>query len=707
MWKQVEPGIWKTVVGQPDKTTPLAVMACEPRKEALLGMGEAAFPFSGEEIDIDEQGGRTIVRLPLLDKEELYGMGLQFMKLNQRGRTRVLRVNSDPRQDTGETHAPVPWMISSRGYGLLVNTSRIVTFHCGSTVLRRDTASGKALDRNTDPGWKATPVSGIVEVELPREGAELLLFAGPTVAQVVQRYNLYCGGGTLPPKWGLGFWHRVPKLYKDEEVLAEALEFRKRGYPCDVIGLEPGWHSASYPVTNEWSEERFPQPAAFLDKMKEHHFRVNLWEHPYISPESKLHEPLSPLSGSHTVWGGLAPDYSLEQARGIYQKQHEDEHIDLGVSGYKLDECDGSELTRNSWMFPAHTRFPSGLDGEQMRQLYGLLFQKMTLDSFRSRNRRTYGLVRASGSAASSLPYVLYSDLYDHKQFVRALCNASFSGLLWTPEVRSAANEEDWIRRMQTVCFSPMAMLNAWGDGTKPWSYPEAEQVVKHYIRLRMRLLPYLYSAFARYREDGTPPFRAMALEMGQPAGEDEQKSASQRNKIEDTAEGAYGNNKIREWDDQYMMGDSILVAPLFAGEEEREVYLPPGVWYGFESGERWDGGQVIRVKPGLERIPLFVKEGAVIPMVPAADYVISGGNEAELTIVHFGNKPGSFRLYEDDGESFAYEQGQYQWREISVSSSSDGAWQGVIEGSDKAYSYAGKISWKLRVDRIAADTSS
>ncbi|WP_052487449.1 TIM-barrel domain-containing protein [Gordoniibacillus kamchatkensis] len=467
-WTEAAPGVWRLTIGERQEVTPLRILAVPPRIEAMERLPQGSLPFEREALQLEEGAGSLILSIPLDATEKLYGFGLQFMRLNQRGRTRYLRVNSDPKQDTGETHAPVPMYVSDRGYGVWVDTSRIVTVYCGSTLRLEDT--GEVRDRNVDPAWKATMTASRVEIRLPAEGADVYLIAGPAISDVVRRYNLFCGGGALPPKWGLGFWHRVPKLYSADDTLREAMEFRQRNFPCDVIGLEPGWHSRSYPVTYEWDRGRFPDPGTFVRIMEDHGFRVNLWEHPYVSPDAKLYPKLQPFAGSHTVWGGIAPDYTMPDAQELYKKQHEKEHVELGVAGYKLDECDGSELTNHSWMFPAHAKFPSGLDGEQMRQLYGLLFQKMTSDLYRSRNRRTYGLVRASNAAASSMPYVLYSDLYDHRQFIRALCNSSFSGLLWTPEVRKAQSAEDWVRRMQTVCLSPLAMLNAWGDGTKPWS---------------------------------------------------------------------------------------------------------------------------------------------------------------------------------------------------------------------------------------------
>ncbi|GAA4853989.1 glycoside hydrolase family 31 protein [Paenibacillus vulneris] len=680
-WKQTAPGIWSAKEGEPFSLSAMSVMDRTPKTEALTAMKEAVFPLDADKIRIEATARQTIITLPLEPEEKLYGLGLQLLKLNHRGRTRYLRVNSDPKQDTGETHAPVPFYVSSKGYGVMVNTSRIVSIYCGSAVSLDSGLSGEAKDRNADKSWKATPVSDTVEIVIQEPGAELFIFGGPMPLDAVRRYNLFHGGGVLPPKWGLGFWHRVPKAYTDEQVVAEAMSFREREFPCDVIGLEPGWHSKSYPVTYEWNQERFPDPEGFVRRMAEEGFQINLWEHPYVSPDASIYEPLKPLSGSHTVWHGLVPDYTLESAREIYMKQHETEHVDIGVSGYKLDECDGSELTRNSWIYPAHATFPSGADGEQMRQLYGLMIQKMTDDVYRSKNRRTYGLARASSAAASSLPYVLYSDLYDHRQFVRGMCSSSFSGLLWTPEVRKARNAEDWVRRMQVVCFSPLAMVNAWADGTKPWSFPEVEAIVKKYITLRMRLMPYLYSAFARYCFEGIPPIRAMQLESGTDS------SLAGGEHVLDSTDFAYGGVIDTDVDDQFMVGDSLLVAPLFEGESERDVYLPAGVWYDFETGERWEGGRTIRVSTGLDRIPVFVKNGAILPMMPVMQHAPAAGESVDLELHHYGDAPGRFQLFDDDGVSFAYETGAYRWRTLEARAQADGTLSGNVSAVDEEWS--------------------
>ncbi len=612
---------------------------------ALRAMGDAPFPFDASAVAMERVGGRTILRLPLKPKEPVFGLGLQMMRLNQRGTTRYLRVNSDPRQDTGETHAPVPFYVEGSGYGVLVDTARIVTIHVGALRRRADRAAEASDD------W--------VEVALQAPGATLYVFGGPTPLDAVRRYNLFAGGGCLPPRWGLGFWHRTPIRASAAEVEAEAAEYRRRDFPCDVVGLEPGWHSAAYPCSYEWSPERFPDPQGFVRRLADAGFEVNLWEHPWVSPRAGIRQALEPLSGSHLVWGGLAPDWTLPEARAILQEQHQAAHVDLGVSGYKLDECDGGELIGKSWMFPAHATFPSGLDGEQMRQVYGLLLQQLTAELFWRRGRRTYGLVRASGAWASSLPYVLYTDLDDHRQYVRAMCNAAFSGLLFEPEVRRAESAEEWIRRVQVACLSPLAMLDAWASGTKPWTFPEVEDAVRQAIRLHMRLVPYLYTAFARYRFEGIPPVRPMALEADP--------------------------GPARLADDQYMIGSDLLVAPFFAGQQERRVALPPGNWYDFETGARFAGGDTITVAGGLESIPLFVREGAIVPLMPPLPRVPRAGATVALEVRHYGRLPGSHRLYDDDGETLPGQEDAFRWIEFSVEVAADGARQGRVVGGESS----------------------
>ncbi len=657
-WFETAPGVWFLKVGAEQSITLLGAAGIEPDLSALAKLPDPKFPLDTNKIRAEVIDGKIYLRFPLERNEEIYGLGLNFKTHNQRGRILNLHVDHYGGKDNGRTHAPVPFYLSSRGYGVLIDAARYLTVYAGTAIRVDADDPPELLDRNTDQDWKAQPYSDAVEVLVPADGAEVYLFGGPTMLNAVQRYNLYNGGGTLPPKWGLGFTQRVPTLYSDRDILNEVAEFEEHDFPLDFIGVEPGWHSMAYPCTFEWDKSRFPDPEGFLQSLENKGIRANLWMNPYISPKGSLYEKVKPFSGTHTVWNGIVPDFTLKEPRELFRDHFMEHHIGIGVSGYKIDEVDGFD----HWIWPDVASFPSGTSAEEMRQVYGLLFQKMSSDWFREENRRTYGLVRASNAGASNLPYVIYNDYYSHKDFITALINSSFIGVLWTPEVRSSGHAEDWLRRMQSVCFSPMAMLNAWADGTKPWTFPEVEAQVREVAMLRMRLLPYIYSAFAAYHFEGVPPFRAMQLEENLFA-----QSETEEGKL-DSSENPYGSYSTKEIQYQYMMGESILVAPMFAGELSREVLLPPGKWYNFYTGQLAGEEEVITVTPGLDKIPLFVKDGAIVPMLKESrNRMPIQGETLPLEIRHYGVKSGTFRLYDDDGVSFDYEQGDYSWTRLKV----------------------------------------
>lgn len=688
-WTAVEPGVWKGVVGTPESYSLLDVAGCKPLEEGFTRLPEVTLPPLADQITATLQDGKTYISVPLQRKEQLYGFGLNFKTVHQRGRIMNLHVDHYDGRDDGRTHAPVPFYVSSLGYGVLVNSARYLTVYAGSGSRKDSPDAPVAKDRNTDKTWSANPYSDAVSILVPAPGVEIYLFVGPEPMDVVRRYNLFCGGGTLPPRWGLGFTHRTPSLYTAEQVKQEAGEFERRGYPLDFIGLEPGWQSKSYPCTFEWDQRRFPQPKAFVDEMKERGIRINLWTNPYVSPESDIYEQMYPLSGSHTVWCGIVPDLAHEKGRRLWMDKLDKEHVGIGVSGYKVDEVDGYDR----WLWPDVATFPSGVSAEQMRQTYGLWVQRTTTDLYRQRNQRTYGLVRASNAGASAYPYVIYNDYYSHPDFITALINSGFCGVLWTPEVRGSKTAEEWLRRFQTVVFSPMAMLNAWASGTKPWSFPEVAEQVKEYALLRMRMMPYWYTEFARYHFDGIPPFRAMNLEPGFIPTEAE----SQERRNADLETNPYLEAVSREIKDQYMAGEYLLVAPLFAGQTQRTVVLPKGNWYDFYTGEYVGNGQTITVSPGLDRIPVFVKDGAIIPLMEPVLHTPAAGQKMNLEIRHYGKADGQYRLYDDDGETYDYERGEYAWRDIRVTRDRKGRLKGHISKAEKGKpDNVGTVTWRF-----------
>jgi alpha-D-xyloside xylohydrolase len=635
-WKQIHPGVWKATVGIPERFTPVSSRLVPARTEAFAGLPK---------IDVaplpEIRGKRTqrgcVLRLPLRPNEQIYGMGLQLLSFAQRGKKKVVRVNADPKVDTGDSHAPVPFYVTTEGIGILIDTARYATFYFGDARPRPKDPVNSVDSANPDPNYTHSIQdgdAGQITVEVPRAaGVDVYLFGGPEMLDAVRRYNVFSGGGVTPPEWGLGFWYRMDARATQESALALASEFRDRKIPCDVIGLEPGWQTHAYPCTFAWNRSSFPDPEGFVRSAKEMNFRINLWEHAFTHPASPLFPKIELHSGDFGVWGGLVPDFAGEAARTVFGAYHAKTLIDPGVSGFKLDECDNSDFT-GGWSFPECSAFPSGVDGEQMHNVFGLRYQMAIWDEFRKRNQSTYGLVRSSGALAAPYPFVLYSDLYDHRQYIRALVNSGFSGLLWCPEVRQASSVEDLIRRLQGAVFSPLAQVDCWYMKSPPWKqidraknnagellddWEKLEARCREIIGWRMQLVPYLAAAFQRYATDGTPPFRALILDSPH-------------------------DKSLYLVDDQYLVGDRMMVAPLFAGEPSRKVVLPKGRWHDFWTGELLEGGNELAVSASTERIPVYIKSGSIVPWADAG--LFAGARETRrITARVYGDGSLPFEL--------------------------------------------------------------
>lgn len=642
--RQAMNGVFKYSFGEPESVTPVklfwesAKARVVPEREE--GTCEYAPPIDPAKMEFRATPRGAQLILPLEPDEEIFGLGLQLKSVRQRGKKKTMRVNSDPSADLGDSHAPVPFFISSRGYGVLVDTARYATFYFGTHVKRE---GGAGAGQHT-----------LIEVPLAR-GIEIYVFAGPDIAGVVKRYNMFCGGGALPPMWGLGIWYRT-WIHATREMVERQVEgIRADRMPVDVLGLEPGWQTHAYSCTYVWNEEKFPDPDGFVKKLAEMGFRTNLWTHLFVHPDSPLYKDLEPAAGDYMVWGGIVPDLSLEDARKAFCDYYKRAFLERGVSGFKIDECDSSDFISPPWSYPEQTSFPkSGLDGEAMHTLMGMLAQKMLEPAYREVGRRTYSNVRSSGAMASPMPYVLYSDLYDIDDFIRGVITASYCGLLWTPEVRQASTEEELLRRAQTVVMSPQANFNCWWIPHPDWKQydtaknhrgellcdgGEFESKMRRVFELRMRLLPYFYSAFFEYMRTGLPPFRALPIDFP-----DDRET--------------YGI------EDEYMCGPSLLYAPVTHKKRTRSVYLPAGKWHNFFTGEVYEGGRKYEFTPALEEMLIFVRDGSIIPLAEPLQYV---ADDAVFTITpkKFGEGDAACRLYEDDGVSFAYERGEYNVVEI------------------------------------------
>ena len=657
--KTIAPGVWRLRFGKPERFTPTHFRSAPMDQAGFAAMASGQpLPLDPGKIACQVSDRGCSLQLPMKPGESIYGLGLhtELFDLTQTtngptGRRVFLKPTDKPENDLGESHAPVPFYVSSSGYGVFVDTARFASFYTGDVAPARDAAEAGGGGETSTTELYRPRAQGVktLLVDVPAaRGVDVYVFAGPKMLDAVERYNLFSGGGALPPLWGLGVQYRGYTKFGAAQTLALAARLRAQHIPCDVWGVEPGWQSHAYSCSFVWYTNAFPDPDAFLRQMHALGYKMNFWEHAFTHPTSPIYHDLKPWSGNYLVWNGLVPDFATPQGRKIFLRQNDAALFDRHVEGVKLDECDYQPESPTPWSFPLATAFPSGLDGEVMHSLFGVLYQQTMWQPYQKTGRRTWGLVRNSQALASPLPYVLYSDSYDARCYVRGLVNEGFGGLLWTPEVRIADSVEDLYRRVETVIFSADAVLNSWFIQNPPWDQvnraennrgelmPDRQAVadnVRKLLQLRMSFLPYLYSAFNEYHATGKPPIRALVLDWPE-------------------------DSKVRSIDDEFMFGDSMLVAPMFAGDVQRKVYLPAGDWYDFWTHEKIRGGTTIEATNGVEQIPLFVKGGTLLPLAAPVDF-IQPDTCFDLTVQVVGDNPADFTLYEDDGVTTAYAKGE------------------------------------------------
>ena len=663
--EKVAPGIWKITYGVPEKHLPTEF------KEKPLSVAMQQLPdnntvsFNLKSMRFSKLPSGVLAEMDVDSSERFYGFGLQINSFEQRGMRREIRTCSWPVGNVGFSHAPMPFYISSKGYGVLVNTSRYTIFYMASKgklnrskALLSDT-SAKNISLNTIDlyGKKYSRSDEASILTEGTNGVEIYVLSGPSMRDVIKRYNLFSGGGSLPPLWGLGFEYRAKATFNSQQVLQTANYFRSNHIPCDIFGLEPGWQSASYSCSFKWNDKNFPNPDSFINSMDSQHFKINLWEHAYTHPTSPIFSQIAPYSGDYTVWTGAVPDFILPQARKVFGGYHEREFVNKGIAAFKLDECDAADYANagKEWSFPDIATFPSGIDGIQMRQIFGYLYQQTMLDIYKKNNLRTMFDVRASYLFASPFASALYSDMYSLRDFVRMTVNSGFAGVNWSPELRETSSDAELIRRMQASLMSSHMVANCWYLDLPPWlqyhtdknvqhqllpNAKELETAAKKLIDLRMSLLPYLYSAFAEYHFTGKPPFRALVLD--------------------------YPDDKnVWHMDDEYMMGDNILCAPFIDSAFTREVYFPEGVWYDFNTNKKYQGGQKYTINMQLNEIPMFIKSNTILPLAKPVEF-ITPSTVLEINCKIYGNAAFPIKLFEDDSFNFDFEKGKYNWLNIS-----------------------------------------
>lgn len=523
------------------------------------------------------------LEFPMQAGEQIYGLGLQLKIFNLTGRQMVTRVNSDPISATGDSHAPVPFFVSTAGYGIYFDTARYVEFDFGRPRAGRPSQyeDEREIAVSTETLYAQREFAGevTIAVNIPAaDGVDIYIIEGDTITDIVSQYNMLSGGGCEVPTWGLTPFYRCCSRYTQEQVLETAHYLREHDMPVGILGLEPGWQTKAYSCSFVWNHNLYSDPHSMVKELTDLGYHINLWEHCFTHPTSPIYAKLEGKHGDFEVWGGVVPDLSLPEVRTTFAEHHKKNVMLDAIDGFKLDECDGSDFISSSWSFPLCSEFPGGMDGQQYHSMLGTLYMKTILEALDG--KPTLSSVRSAGALCAPYPFVLYSDLYDHKDFIRGLATAGFSGILWTPELRDAKSREELIRRMQTIVFSPQCLINGWYCEKLPWLDHDCEDEIRALMQERERLIPKLMDAFERYHKCGIPPVRALVSDYT-------------------------SDPETYRIDDEYLFCDDMLIAPMVCGEHTRRVYLPAGEWKDYYSDTVYESGWI---EVATEQIPVFVK---------------------------------------------------------------------------------------------------
>ena len=591
--------------------------------------------------------------------EHFYGFGERTGLLDKRSEVKTNWTTDalDYGLLTDEMYQAIPFFIALRpsvAYGIFFNTTFKSQFDIGAE----------------EPGvWR---------METRASELDYYIIYGPEPAQILRTYTQLTGRMPLPPKWSLGY-HQCRWSYESEAVVRElAREFRDRTIPCDVIHLDIDYMRGYRVFT--WSPKRFPEPAKLLSDLARDGFKTVTIIDPGVKyePEADYHVFEEGIEGDYFVrhadgklfhgyvWPdkALFPDFIRPDVRGWWGNLHKS-LTDIGVAGIwndmnepALDDRPFGDPGNKIW-FPLDA--PQGPIEErathaETHNLYGSMMARAScegLEKLRS-NERSFVLTRSGYAGVQRWSSVWMGDnqsLWEHLEIsLPMLCNMGLSGVAFVGcdigGFAGNATAEMFARWMQVGMLYPLmrghsAMSTARHE---PWVFGDrVEKICREYINLRYQLLPYIYTLFWEAATTGAPILRPLLYD--------------------------YPNDtKTYTLYDQVLLGSSLMAAPIYRpGIEHRAVYLPEGVWYDWWTGDRYEGGTHILAHAPLERMPLYVRAGAIIPMAPVMQHV----DERPLDQLTLRIWPGSgeWTLYEDDGHTFEYKSGAWATTKYSVRS--------------------------------------
>lgn len=620
------------------------------KKGELLNEDEPAFgtAWIGHEVTTYKR---------LLADEKFIGLGEKSGDLNRRGSAYTnwntdaygYGTGTDPLYSSTPFYIGVHGFASGKGllYGIFLDNSYKTHFNFGASNDRYSSFTAEDGEMN------------------------YYFIHRPSVGGIVEDYTLLTGRTPLPPLWSLGYHQCRYSYFPDKEVITLARTFREKKIPCDVIWFDIHYMDAYKVFT--WNAERFPQPKQMLKELETMGFKNVVITDPgikvekgYQAYEDGLQQGIFvkypdgvPYKGE--VWPGWChfPDFTSPKGRAWWGDKIKSLAED-GIDGFWTDMNEPATWGQH---FPDLVEFDYDSDTggakathKKAHNVFGMQMARATYEGAKKylAGKRPFVLTRASFSGIQRYSAVWTGDntASDDQLLlgVRLVTSMGVAGIPMTGMdvggFNGSASRDLFARWMQVGAFMPFFRVHA-AVNTKeqdPWSFGEdVEEMNKNYISLRYTLLPYLYSTFYESTQTGIPVARSLTFEY--PFDDKIYNSGYQQ---------------------QYMFGPNIMVAPVVSQKEFAKIYLPPGEWYDAHTDIKLAGKQEVIVETPLEKLPLYIKGGSVLPAQSLVQSTAQQPDDVLTVHIYNGSHGSEYVYYEDDGETFSYQNGDFYKRKIT-----------------------------------------
>ncbi|KQV06187.1 alpha-xylosidase [Leifsonia sp. Root112D2] len=521
--------------------------------------------------------------------ELVYGLGERFGPLVKNGQ--VVDVwNADGGTSSEQAYKNVPFYLTNRGYGVLVNHPGHVSYEIGSETVER------------------------VQFSVAGESLEYFIIYGPTPKQILERYTALTGRPAKVPAWSYGLWLSTSFTtdYDEKTVTGFIDAMAERDLPLSVFHFDCFWMREFNWCDFEWDPRTFPDPEGMLTRLHQKDLRVCVWINPYIGQRSPLFAEAA-ASGylvkrpNGEVWqwdlwqaGMGLVDFTNPDATRWYQDKLR--HLmEQGVDAFKTDF--GERI-------PLEVDYFDGSSPERMHNYYTQLYNQAVFDVLKEQRGEGEAVLfaRSATTGGQQLPVHWGGDntssYVSMAETLRGGLSLALSGFgFWSHDIGGFEGTPDpgvFKRWTAFGLLSSHSRLHGSSSYRVPWAFDADEaaeadaesavSVTRKFTKLKLSLMPYLYAAGLEAHRAGTPVMRPMQLEFP-----------------DDAATGYL--------DRQYMLGADLLVAPVFSADGEVEFYLPAGTWTNYFTGEQVTGGVWRRERHGFDSLPLYVRDGAVLPV--------------------------------------------------------------------------------------------